>query len=196
MDTREKILAAAGQVIGELGLAGATTREIARAAGYSEATLYKHFADKEELFLTVLGARMRAFVELARGLPQRAGTGTVRDTLTELCVAAIEAYRRTMPLAGGMFAQPRLLSRMQRNKRGAAGPQHAVTLLAAYLRAERELGRVRAGVDPDAVAELLLGACLQDGFGVAFTAAAHPTVREPAELAASLLDAVAPLLTP
>ena len=32
------------------GLVRATTKEIARAAGLSEGTLYNHFANKEELF--------------------------------------------------------------------------------------------------------------------------------------------------
>ncbi|HEX4258089.1 MAG TPA: helix-turn-helix domain-containing protein, partial [Streptosporangiaceae bacterium] len=45
-DTRDRILDAATHVMRTRGFARTTTKEIARAAGYSEATLYKHFQDK------------------------------------------------------------------------------------------------------------------------------------------------------
>src|SRR5215210_7138434 len=48
--TRERILAAAREVMLSKGLVRATTKEIARAADLSEGTLYNHFANKEELF--------------------------------------------------------------------------------------------------------------------------------------------------
>ena len=57
-DTRDRILDAAAHVMRTLGFARTTTKEIARAAGYSEATLYKHFQDKTDLFLAVLKERL------------------------------------------------------------------------------------------------------------------------------------------
>ena len=57
-DTRDRILDAAAHVMRTRGFARTTTREIARAAGYSEATLYKHFQDKTDLFLAVLKERL------------------------------------------------------------------------------------------------------------------------------------------
>ena len=59
MSTRERILTAAAEVMRTKGLARSTTKEIARASGFSEATLYKHFANQEELFLAVLGERRK-----------------------------------------------------------------------------------------------------------------------------------------
>lgn len=49
-DRKEAILAAAVPVFARLGRAGATTKEIARAAGISEALLYRHFPGKEALY--------------------------------------------------------------------------------------------------------------------------------------------------
>jgi AcrR family transcriptional regulator len=66
LGTREKIVEAAERVMRERGLARTTTKEIARAAGYSEGTLYKHFESKEDLFLAVLAERFPAFVVLQR----------------------------------------------------------------------------------------------------------------------------------
>jgi hypothetical protein len=50
-----------------------------------------------------------------------------------------------------------------------AGPHQANEALAAYLGAERELGRVDAAVDPDAGAAMLLGACFQRAYFSAMT---------------------------
>jgi AcrR family transcriptional regulator len=49
-DRKEAILTAAVPVFARLGRAGATTKEIAKAAGISEALLYKHFPGKEALY--------------------------------------------------------------------------------------------------------------------------------------------------
>jgi AcrR family transcriptional regulator len=50
-ETRERILTAARDVIGRKGRRGATTREIADVAGVNEATLFRHFGNKEALLL-------------------------------------------------------------------------------------------------------------------------------------------------
>jgi len=50
-ETRERILAAAREVIGRKGKRGATTREIADVAGVNEATLFRHFGTKEALLV-------------------------------------------------------------------------------------------------------------------------------------------------
>ena len=50
LTTRDHILDAAAHVMHTLGMARTTTKEIAQAAGLSEAALYRHFADKAELF--------------------------------------------------------------------------------------------------------------------------------------------------
>lgn len=47
---KEAILVAAASVFARLGRDGATTKDIARAAGVSEALLYKHFSGKEALY--------------------------------------------------------------------------------------------------------------------------------------------------
>ena len=49
-DRKQAILRAAAPVFARLGRAGATTKEIAKAAGISEALLYKHFQGKEALY--------------------------------------------------------------------------------------------------------------------------------------------------
>lgn len=54
---REHILEAAIQTFSKYGFSGATTREIARASGVSEAMLFKHFATKDELYKAILDTK-------------------------------------------------------------------------------------------------------------------------------------------
>ena len=173
--TRERIVDAAERVLRERGIAGATTKEIARAAGLSEGSLYNYFAGKEELFLAVLGERLPPFVGLIRAFPGRAGTGTVAGNLAEVARAALAFYRQAVPMGASFFADPGLLARHRAllRERGA-GPHRANEAVAAYLRAEQHRGRVRADADPAALADLLLGACLLRAYWSEFLAEAAP----------------------
>src|SRR5215204_5437048 len=144
------------------GLVRATTKEIARAAGLSEGTLYNHFANKEELFLCTLNELPSGFVSLMRGLRERAGTEAVQSVLEQIARSALDFYGEAIPMGASFFADPELLARHREllQQRGA-GPQRANEAVAAYLRVEQGLGRVRGDADPDAVAYMLLGAIYQ-----------------------------------
>ncbi|WP_131738233.1 TetR/AcrR family transcriptional regulator [Actinomadura roseirufa] len=186
MSARERILDAAAEVMREHGVAHATTKQIARAAGYSEALLYKHFRDKEEILLFVLRERMPAFPGAA--VP---GEATVEANLVALAHGALRFYRDAFPMMASMVAQPRLMAAAREALgRYGAGPRHPVSVLAAYLRAERERGRVAAGADPDAVAALLMGGCFQQGFLHYFDQ--EPDV--PEAVAVTLVSGVLPAL--
>src|SRR5882757_90174 len=53
-ERRLQILAAAMSLFSERGFRGTTTKEIAHAAGVSEAMVFRHFANKEELYSAIL----------------------------------------------------------------------------------------------------------------------------------------------
>jgi AcrR family transcriptional regulator len=53
-ERRHQIVAVAMGVFSERGFRGTTTREIAQAAGVSEAMVFRHFATKEELYAAIL----------------------------------------------------------------------------------------------------------------------------------------------
>lgn len=53
-ERREQICRVAMRLFGENGFRGTTTKEIAAAAGVSEATVFKHFANKDELYAAIL----------------------------------------------------------------------------------------------------------------------------------------------
>jgi AcrR family transcriptional regulator len=159
--TRDQILDAASSLIRNIGLGHTTTREIASAAGLSEAALYRHFSDKAELFLCVIGERLPELVAALQDLPARAGQRTVRANLEDIVRLALPFYDQTLPIAASLFAEPELLARHQAKMRAKnAGPHRSVEQLATYIRAEQRLGRVSPRVDADAAAALLIGSCL------------------------------------
>ncbi|REE97148.1 TetR/AcrR family transcriptional regulator [Thermomonospora umbrina] len=161
VSTRERILDAAAEVMHARGLAHTTTKEIAKAAGCSEAALYKHFRDKSEIFVRVLRERLPHFSPV----PYAAGTGTVRGNLREIARTALEFYRASFPIAVSIFSEPLLLEAHRASlRRHGSGPEGPILSVADYLRAERDLGRIAAGTDPDATAALLVGACFQHAF--------------------------------
>lgn len=194
--TRDRILDAAADVMTRLGLARTTTKEIARAAGCSEALLYKHFRDKEEIFLGVLKERLPNLTATLADLPGRAGTGSVRDRLVEVVELGVRFYQAGLAIGSSMLGDPVLVQRQREwlLPRGL-GPHKANELLAGYLRAEQAAGRVAAGADPDAAAALLLGACYQRAFLVRLMGEEPP--RPPAaEFADSVVNAVLRGLAP
>src|ERR1043166_2227934 len=53
-ERREQILSVAMTLFSNHGFRGTTTKEIAHAAGVSEAMVFRHFATKEELYAAIL----------------------------------------------------------------------------------------------------------------------------------------------
>lgn len=73
--------------------------------------------------------------------------------------AAFAFHQRVAPLICSMMADQELLARNRRALQvRQIGPERSVKSLALYIAAEQRLGRVGSGVDPDAIAQLLLGA--------------------------------------
>jgi AcrR family transcriptional regulator len=166
--TRTRILEAAERVVRERGLARATTKEIARAAGCSEAALYKHYKDKADLVIAMImtivsrpGALCRHLVEL----PAHAGAQSLEEMLSALAACAIGDYAQAMAMCNAMFAEPDLLEQYRRRLAElGVGPRIPLRELADFLRGEQAAGRVNRNADPDAVSALLLGACFYRAF--------------------------------
>ncbi|MDQ4503125.1 helix-turn-helix domain-containing protein [Sinomonas sp. ASV322] len=171
------MLDAAAHVMRTKGLARATTKEIARESGFSEAALYKHFRDKTDLFLAVLRERTPGHLpELLANLVETRGRGDLRANLVKVARTAIEFYGETFPMAASIFSEPALLAAHREALIGrGAGPQHVRDALARYLADEKADGALAADADPEAAAALLLGACFMQAFLGNFTDNAGPS---------------------
>ncbi|MFF1543618.1 TetR/AcrR family transcriptional regulator [Streptomyces sp. NPDC058291] len=189
---RVRILDAAHELMLTVGMARATTKEIAKAAGCSEAALYKYFPSKEELFIRVLAERLPRLSPLLSSLVDEPGHGTLEGNLTEIARQAALFYEQSFPIAASLYAETQLKRRHDAAMRElGAGPHVPIEQLAAYLRAEQAVGRVRPDADTFAAASLLMGACAQRAF--AYDAAGERPQADgfAARLARTLLAAVA-----
>jgi AcrR family transcriptional regulator len=194
--SRDRILDAAAELIRTRGLARTTTKEIARAAGVAEGTIYKQFADKHELIGQVLYARLPSFIPAIKDLSARVGEGRVRDNLVRIAVLALDFYREAMPMSASLLADQDLLDAQRRaNTAHHAGPQRAHEAVADYLAAEQRAGRIPPTARPRPLADLLLGACFQQSYLDAY-AGADPTRTRQHRRATDLIDALAPIIEP
>ncbi|MEV5601293.1 helix-turn-helix domain-containing protein [Streptomyces sp. NPDC052299] len=172
---RVRLVDAAHELMLTKGLARTTTKEIARAAGCSEAALYKNFLSKEELFVVVLQERLPK-VDLRQLIADPgAGERSVEENLTDIARQAALFYEQSFPIAASLYAEPRLKERHDAAMRElGTGPHLPIRGVDTYLRAEQTAGRVRPDADTYAAASLLLGACAQRAFAYDATVTGEP----------------------
>jgi AcrR family transcriptional regulator len=162
MDTRQHLLETAERVLQQRGLARVTTRDITRAAGVADGTLYVHFPHKEDLFLAIIQRHLPAFVPTVQ--PEQAGTQPLRTSLEAIGQAAVRYYGELIPLGASLFADLSLLLRHQAWMAEHGGPEQIYQRVAAYIVAEQRLGRIRQDYEARDVAAALLGPCFQYAF--------------------------------
>ena len=77
-ERRDAIVRSAIHLFAEKGFRGATTRELAAAAGVTEPVLYQHFRTKSDLYTAIIEAKAGDISGHAAGLRQLAQTGNDR----------------------------------------------------------------------------------------------------------------------
>jgi AcrR family transcriptional regulator len=156
---RRRIIEAADALIREHGLGGATTREIAKAAGCAEGSIYVHFEDKIDLVIAVIVEREPFFAELLE-LPAKAGENAVEDNLVPWVEELLQLLRDNQPIFYALMGDRNVFLRFkERLRERETGPVAVFKAATAYVRAEQELRRLDPGVPPDVVASILIGAC-------------------------------------
>ncbi|WP_182905493.1 TetR/AcrR family transcriptional regulator [Microbispora sp. H13382] len=161
-ERRGEVVAAARRVILREGIEGATTRAIAKEAGYSNGVLTHYFADKDEILLSALEASHRRIADrLREKLSGRTGLAALRELLLDNVPLDEERAGETgleVGFWGRSLTSPALL---EVQRREAAELRYLVTSL---LRSAAEAGEVRTDEDLEDVAERLLA--LVDGLSV------------------------------
>lgn len=106
-DRRAQLLDVAMDLFAQKGFAGTTTREIAAAAGVTEAIIFRHFATKQDLYKAILDVRcsvpdaMNWLTEIRQLMEQNDDEGVFRTLLNAIIRAKREdpRFERLMMLA-------------------------------------------------------------------------------------------------
>ena len=150
--TRDRILAAAEDVVRRFGPAKATVVDVARTLGVSHAAVYRHVATKAELRSLVVGRWVEATMPTLRDIASK--TGPAPQRLRRLFDTLVAVKRRRAAEDPELFAAYRTLAADTRPA-AAAHVEELVQLAAAIIRSGVKEGTFRA-VEPLAAGRALL----------------------------------------
>lgn len=151
--TKEKIVTAAMSLVSEKGYLGATTREIARDAGVTELTLFRHFGSKEKLFEACL-SRKSFLPALKELMPDLEGM-RYEDALRTVGRSFLLSLKARKPMVKIMQAEMCRYPEKMKRMSGAFFDEMLETL-AAYFTARQRTGELRA-FSPELAARMFLG---------------------------------------
>ncbi|QZQ55734.1 TetR/AcrR family transcriptional regulator [Curtobacterium sp. TC1] len=104
---RDQILDAAAALFVENGISATSTRAIAERVGIRQASLYYHFAGKDDMLVELLTTSVRPSLELVRELEQRVpASATAAGALAALVLIDVETLARTPHNIGTLYLLP------------------------------------------------------------------------------------------
>jgi AcrR family transcriptional regulator len=153
---REQLFAATDRVLARDGPSGLSTRAVTTEAGVSNGVLHRHFRDFDEFLASFAVDRLREITDTAAALPRRAGQGSVADNLTDAAIAIFGIGAQA--LMGLVTTKPDLGSVLEHDANRPGGLAGIEAHFAAYLDAEKKLGRISPDSDTETLAFMFLGA--------------------------------------
>jgi AcrR family transcriptional regulator len=156
-DVREQLFDAAERILLRAGPQALTSRAVTTEAGCAKGVLHRHFADFDAFLAELVADRIARVDAQAAALRESAGTGTVAGNLTEALTSLFGSV--AVAIISLITFRDDLRARLRHTTpHGVPLLTEAAAMLAAYLTAERDLGRIAADADADALAPTLLGA--------------------------------------
>jgi AcrR family transcriptional regulator len=156
-DPREQLFEAAERVLLRDGPTALTTRAVTAEAGCANGVLHRHFADFDAFLAELVRDRIARVTRQGAALRESAGTGAVAghlaDALTDLFESVALAIVALIIFRDGLRARLR-----QSTPVGVPLLTEATAVIASYLAAERDLGRIAADADIGTLAATLVGA--------------------------------------
>src|SRR5215207_350293 len=156
-DAREQLFDAAERVLLRDGPNALTSRAVTTEAGCAKGVLHRHFADFDAFLVEFVLDRIARIGNQAAALRESAGTATVAGNLTDALTDLFGSV--ALAIIGLIISRDELRARL-RQARSAGIPilTEATAMIASYLTAERDLGRIAADADVDTLAPTLIGA--------------------------------------
>jgi AcrR family transcriptional regulator len=154
---REQLFAAAERILLRDGPHALTSRAVTTEAGCAKGVLHRHFADFDAFLAELVLDRIARIGGQAAALHESAGTGTVAGNLTGALTDLFESV--AVAVVALITFRDDLRARL-REARPAGVPllTEATAMIASYLTAERDLGRIAADADVGTLAPTLIGA--------------------------------------
>jgi AcrR family transcriptional regulator len=155
-DARGHLFAAAERVLQRDGPNGLTSRAVTAEAGVAKGVLHRHFADFDDFLAEFARLRIARIEARAAALLDAAGTGSVSGNVAAALADVFDAA--TLGLLALTMTRDELRARLRTGTtRGLPIASHAVAMIAAYLDAERDRGRLTPDADPEALALSIVG---------------------------------------
>ncbi|MCF6470342.1 TetR family transcriptional regulator [Nonomuraea sp. MG754425] len=161
-ERRREVLSAAGRVIVRDGIDAATTRAIAKEAGYSNGVLAHYFADKDDILLSALSqSHQRIRARLTDKVAGATSLAALREVLLDNLPLDDERAAETR-LEVSFWSRSLASDRLAEVQRAEAGELRAA--VRELLARARGAGELRTSDDLDDLAEELLA--LVDGLSL------------------------------
>ena len=155
-DARDQLFDAAERVLLRDGPHALTSRAVTTEAGCAKGVLHRHFADFDAFLAELVLNRIARIDDQTAALRTSAGTGTVADNLARALTDLFGSV--AVAIVGLIISRDDLRARLRRTTPiGIPLLTEATAMIASYLIAERELGRIAADADVDTLAPTLIG---------------------------------------
>ena len=155
-DPREQLFAAAERVLLRAGPNALTSRAVTTEAGCAKGVLHRNFTDFDAFLVELIIDRINRINRQAEALRAVAGTGSIADHLTDALTEVFQSVARSIlsliTFRDGLRARLRAAGLT-----GVPVAAQAMAMVASYLAAEQEHGRIAPDVDVDTVALSLTG---------------------------------------
>ncbi|MEU5262115.1 TetR family transcriptional regulator [Amycolatopsis sp. NPDC021455] len=155
-DVRKQLFDAADRVLLRDGPNALTSRAVTAEADVAKGVLHRHFTDFDAFLAELVTHRITRLKDQEALLQASAGTRTVADNLTAAVTELFDPI--SLALVSLLFARDELRNRLRRPGEGLPLLAEARDMLTAYLKAEREQGRIAADAEVSALALSLIGA--------------------------------------
>jgi AcrR family transcriptional regulator len=156
-DAREQLFDAAERVLLRDGPNVLTSRAVTTEAGCAKGVLHRHFADFDAFLAELVQDRVARIEDQAAALRESAGTGTVAGNLTGALTELFGSV--AVVIVSLVIFRDDLRARLRQAwPSGVPLLTEAAAMIASYLTAERDLGRITADADVDTLAPTLIGA--------------------------------------
>jgi AcrR family transcriptional regulator len=156
-DARRRLFDAAERVLLRDGVEGLTSRAVTTEAGCAKGVLHRHFADFDDFLVDLVRDRAEWIGRRDAELRAAAGSGRVVENLGTALGDVFTTI--VVSVLGLTITRDEMRRRLRRD--GSSGlpmVREIAHMVAGYLRAEAEIGRVSADADIETLAPTLVGA--------------------------------------